>query len=196
VLDDLGHNMVDRATTVQWDMTRTNLHACGELGWTQMKSIDPLGIEPDSNREFFAVHLADFTSPVDSLKLSSQHFGVLIAADATGVDVAAISHLAAKLLSLGCVYICTWGPDCSRVHDIFDEESFDIEPGTMTTWHDNESLDEALWFFAFAAFPDDAYAKTCSSALAISIGNSSWEEQIRRRLANLDELNRDIVGEG
>jgi hypothetical protein len=65
----------------------------------------------------------------------------------------------------------------------------------MTTWHSEESLDEALWFFVSAAFPDDGYSYTCRSGLAISVGRSDWDEQIQRRLADLDSLTKDIADE-
>jgi hypothetical protein len=42
------------------------------------------------------------------------------------------------------------GPDCERVHDIIDEVIVNRNPGEtdedviMTTWHDDEALNEAL----------------------------------------------------
>jgi hypothetical protein len=62
----------------------------------------------------------------------------------------------------------------------------------MTTWHEEDSLDEALWFLVSRAFPDDGYQNTSRSALAISIGYPAWDEQIRRRLADVAALARDI----
>ncbi len=158
-----------------------------------MTNLEPVGRMMNGKREFFALHLANFSSLPTSLPLSSPHFVALLAADATGTDSAAITDLGRQLLSAGCVYFCTWGPDCERVHDIFDEECFEVEPVIMTTWHSGETLDEALWFFAFTAFPDSRYEGTCTSALAISIGNTTWEQLIRRRLSNLEELDRDVV---
>lgn len=121
-------------------------------------------------------------------------FTVLLAADTTGAEVSVLAGFARKLLQAGCVYFCAWGPDCERVHDIFDEMCFEVAPVIMTTWHSDESLDEALWFFLKGAVPDDRYGEPTVSALTISVGRLEWDEQIRRRLADLPSLDRDVVG--
>ena len=58
--------------------------------------------------------------------------------------------------------MCAWGPASSGLDDLFDYATFLPELGTplaftlMTTWHDKESLEEALWFaFYNATAPDD-----------------------------------------
>lgn len=123
-------------------------------------------------------------------------FIAFLAADAEDVEPAVLAGFARKLLQAGCVYFCAWGADCERVHDVFDEGCFDVEPVIMTTWHSNESLDEALWFFLKGAVPDDQYCEPTLSALAISVGRPEWDEQIRRRLADIPSLDRDVVGDG
>ena len=61
-----------------------------------------------------------------------------------------ISDIANWALDQGAVYVCVWGPDCERVHDIIDEVIVNRNPGEtdedviMTTWHDDEALNEAL----------------------------------------------------
>lgn len=52
----------------------------------------------------------------------------------------------------------------------------------MTTWHDNEPLSEALWFFANAAFPDERFAPDCTDWVAVAVGNESWEREFREQL--------------
>ena len=62
------------------------------------------------------------------------------------------------MLEQGIAYLCVWGTDCERVHDLFDLERMPDEPKgrvVMTTWHSKESLSEALWFFANCVEPDD-----------------------------------------
>ena len=110
-----------------------------------------------------------------------------------GVDGAVLAEFSRRLLRAGCVYFCVWGEDCERVHDVFDGECLDIDPVIMTTWHSKESLDEALWFSVFNAFPDDGYWDTTRAELAISIGRPDWDEHIRTRLADLDALTRDVA---
>ena len=66
----------------------------------------------------------------------------------------------------------------------------------MTTWHDQESLDEALWFFLNCAFPATDYEDSCRAELVVVIDNENWATQLKARLADQDALNRDVVGEG
>jgi hypothetical protein len=158
-----------------------------------MPQVQHIGHAETNERELFSLSSPDFASLPDFISLPTRHFAALLAADATGVDAAVLADFARRLLRAGCVYFCVWGPDCERVHDIFDEECFEVEPVIMTTWHEEESLDEALWFFVSCAYPDDGYRNTSRSALVISIGKPGWHEQICRRLADLESLAREVV---
>jgi len=119
---------------------------------------------------------------------TSLNFGLLLAMDAQSVDRGQIEHLAEKMADKGLAYLCAWGPDCERVHDIFDEIEVqrDLEQENdnviMTTWHSDESLEESLWFFVNSAFPDSAYERTCKDWVVAPIGNNEWEQMIRAAL--------------
>jgi hypothetical protein len=63
----------------------------------------------------------------------------------------------------------------------------------MTTWHSDETLDQALWFFAFNATPDETYVNAGTGKVAICIGNNVWHMSIQDRLLNLEELDRDVT---
>jgi hypothetical protein len=157
-----------------------------------MSQVQHIGRAAISDSELFALSAPDFASLPDSISLPTSHFVCLVAANSTSVDAAVLKELSRKLLRAGCVYFCAWGPDCERLHDIFDEECFEVDPVIMTTWHEEDSLDEALWFFVSCAYPDDGYQDTTKSALAISIGTPAWDEQIRSRLADVGAFARDI----
>ena len=159
-----------------------------------MSQIHHIGSADGFERELFSIFLADFASMPELDSFSSKHFVAFLASDAVGLEVAVLSEVVRKSLNAGCVYFCAWGSGCERLHDIIDEECFDMDPVIMTTWHSNESLDEALWFFIRNCRPDDAYVDTTKNSLAISIGNSGWEMQIKHRLMNLDSLDRDVAG--
>jgi len=69
---------------------------------------------------------------------------------------------ARQWVDAGVGYMCAWGPASTELDDLFDYASFLPELGTplaftlMTTWHDKETLEEALWFaFYNAIAPDD-----------------------------------------
>jgi len=94
--------------------------------------------------------------------------------DARSIDSGQIGELAEKMADKGLAYLCVWGPDCERVHDIFDEIEVqrDLEPTDdnviMTTWHSAESLEESLWFFVNCAFPAEAYEQSCKEWIVCS----------------------------
>jgi hypothetical protein len=58
------------------------------------------------------------------------------------------------LVQSGCFYMMAWGRDCTLWHDAVDwaslvKNNYEIKSDDdliMTTWHDDESLDEVLWF--------------------------------------------------
>ena len=153
-------------------------------------SSPPLHLGQDNlARELFLVSLDSWNQWPRGLNLPSDHFCVLLAGDASSADADAIGSLADAALDDGCVYLCAWGPDCDRVHDLFDlkivERSIAAEtpksPPVMTTSHRAETLDEATEFLINAAWPDDAFAETCRSALIAVVGSSEWIAAIRRR---------------
>lgn len=58
------------------------------------------------------------------------------------------------LVSSGCRYMLAWGKDCSSWDDTVDEanlERFDYgdisdEETVVTTWHEDDDLEEVFWF--------------------------------------------------
>jgi len=146
------------------------------------------------NRQGFVIlNLPDFQSFPTLFGLSVPHFVVFLAADFTGVEPVTIADLGARLVRHGCVYFCIWGQDCERAHDIIDESCIAIEPVIMTTWHSDESLDQALWLFAFNAYPDETYMNAATGKVAICIGNNRWYRSIQDRLLNLEKLDYDVT---
>jgi hypothetical protein len=57
----------------------------------------------------------------------------------------------------------------------------------LTTWHPNDRLDEALWFWLHAAWPDSAYEQTCTAWLAVAEEKEGWS---KRTLGWLKRQNR------
>jgi hypothetical protein len=110
--------------------------------------------------------------------------------DATAVSNRVLLERAEQLLMRGAVYICAWGPDCERVHDCFDRvivdkklDCADERQVIMTTWHRNEPLKEAVWFFRYCAHPTEAYAPDCTHWIALTIGNHAWADQIEEEIS-------------
>ena len=123
-----------------------------------------------------------------SLVAPSARFVVFIAADTTREPGPELVDLAAAILERGATYVCCWGPDCSRFHDCFGEADVyrhldhDEDRVIMTTWHDDDPLEEAAWFALHSAFPDEGYAEGTGSVLLVTVGNREWHEQLGKYL--------------
>jgi hypothetical protein len=119
---------------------------------------------------------------ITAVPLPTDFIIMLIAADATNIPTETISRVAEHLLASRLVYLCAWGADCERVHDIFDEvhvgdASIESTFTLMTTWHADEPLEEAAWFFLNCAFPSDAPVQT-ASYVAVAVGHPEWAAAI------------------
>ena len=149
-----------------------------------MVMLEKLGFDEPSARNLFALSLETPESFPDGLTLSSPRFVCLLAWDLRDVDIERITELAAKLLNAGAVYVCAWGPDCERVHDVVDKVRNGPNPPpivdrvVMTTWHSKEPLAEAIWFTLRSTNPDEGYAEGCDSTLGVTIGNLGWHDEI------------------
>lgn len=114
-------------------------------------------------------------------------FALLLATDATKHSDEQILDAAMKIVPMGLTYLCAWGPDCNRVHDIFDRIIVSLEEMAespfqkliMTTWHDDEPLSEAVWFLQFCAWPAEAQKPTDFDCIGISVSNSLWCNKIK-----------------
>ena len=154
-----------------------------------------IGLDPISNREIFHISLDSSTTAFDVSCLAGQQFVCLLVMDATGTPVAELRQLCSHLLNGGCAYLCTWGPGCEQVHDLMDEEIVGPNPPktdrgcVMTTWHEDESLEDALAFLLDSGWPYDAYAtKGCNAALIVTVGADDRAAQIE----NLSERVRTV----
>jgi len=158
-----------------------------------MHQLRSIGKESVSERELFVMPVPDVAALPERMSLPSPHFVAVLALDASEVPDDAIQQLAKNLLSSGCAFFTAWGPDCERVHDLFDSVANSYEPVIMTTWEHDEPLDEAIWNFLYVTHPDEGYWDTCRSSVAITVGNADWSTQVERRLRDMDSLNRDVV---
>jgi hypothetical protein len=164
-------------------------------------SLEKIGFDKVSERSLF---LLSAERPVDladiQIMTGSRYFVAFIAWDSCNASASEMASLARMLLDAGCVYFCCWGPGCERIHDVIDEEyardglSVESDDSTiMTTWHNNESLEEAIWFPLDVAFPDDRFFEECRSVVAVCIGSRSWATQITTALKNPRALVARVV---
>jgi hypothetical protein len=161
-----------------------------------------IGTDEISKRALLLLHADTPAEMPVQFVAGSKHFVSLLAWDTRAVEAADIAHVARVLLNAGCVYFCCWGPGCERVHDIIDEEYVgdgtnvnDDDSTIMTTWHTEESLEEATWFALNVAFPDDRFFDSCKAVISICIGNPQWKVSLERMLANPHALTARVVTE-
>lgn len=63
------------------------------------------------------------------------------------------------IVDAGCLYALCWGKDCALWDDSIDSENLEAhdwrlppnDKNVVTTWHDNESISEVIWFSLNAA---------------------------------------------
>jgi hypothetical protein len=118
-------------------------------------------------------------------------FCLLLALDAGSVSQVALARAAKAALASGLVYLCAWGPGCELVHDCFDWAIVDFEmigaremsedDTVVTTWHVDESLEDAAEYFRDVAVPTDGYA-SCDLWLAAAVGRPDWAVRLRASL--------------
>ena len=120
-----------------------------------------------------------------SIDIPERAFVSLVVWDAEGIPDETVMEVVGTLLDSGAQYVCTWGTDCERVHDLVDASAFDVaadydvDPAVMTTWHDDEPLQEAVDFFLTNATPDEAFEGKCTGAVAVVIGSDEYAETVR-----------------
>ena len=89
------------------------------------------------------------------------------------------------LVASGCLYMMAWGKECSSWDDSVDWaniEKFDFsdipdEFFVMTTWHENESVEEVFWFAKNCTYHD--YLDTENhNALILHISSENKEKEL------------------
>ena len=93
-----------------------------------MGAIEKLGYDSISKRDLFVLEIPSSAHLPADLSLTTPRFVCFIAWDARNASVDEISRVAVCLLRQGAVYVCAWGPNCERVHDIIDEEHVGPSP--------------------------------------------------------------------
>jgi hypothetical protein len=146
------------------------------------------------DRELYLATIDDVRAWPVLLERPRHNFIVLTAIDATQLSDAELTTFAKKVLDQGCQWACTWGPDGGRVEIGFDLAQVDAEiAGTpypdhvVTTSHEDESLDDALCFALFNAFPD------VDAPSLLVIADPKWSSQIERRLSDSERLTADVL---
>lgn len=153
--------------------------------------LETLTLEPTFERTVLFARMATLADwPSDRPEGLGERFVGFVALDARRISHAELLEFAAKLMEHGLAYLVAWGRDCERVHDTFDEVSIARDDFVMTTWHDDEPLDEAAYFALVDAWDEEREHDTI---LAITAGDEALAEELRRLLCDPSRLIRDVL---
>jgi len=128
------------------------------------------------NRRRFCLVEIESIDDLQWLEPRSQHFGLMTAIGLVGVSEKTLQNAADLLVHRGLAYLNAWGTDCERWHDIVDRADVDhltalgVYPNgdwdpIMTTWHEGESLEDAVWDFRYTGIASGHYEQDCSDGI-------------------------------
>lgn len=126
----------------------------------------------ESNPDLWLISAESFNNVLEHLTHSSPRFALFTAMDLTAGEVEASRSSVNKMVNRGLAYFCAFGENCEALHDCLDhayvvQTTMNPEPDAnsvlMTTWHSDDTLEEALWFFLYTALPAGRYAQGCEN---------------------------------
>lgn len=97
------------------------------------------------------------------------------------------------LVRSGCLYMMSWGVNCVEFHDSvdcanieeFDKEEIPVDKFVLTTWHDDEPLEEVLWFAQHSAHHEAIKQKRI---LLLDVSQQPRENVIMQQLVSSFDL--------
>ncbi len=158
-----------------------------------------VGIEQVHGRRLFLARIGEEWQWDDP---GEDRFILFIAADASAASDLEIEGYAFGALASGCEYVCAWGDDCERVHDLFDrvaaERVQELPPvGLISTWHAADTLPEAMYFALVLAHndePEDKRPINVSSPVVLA-AQEKFVAEVRALVADQAELARLLIGD-
>jgi hypothetical protein len=113
-----------------------------------------------------------------------------LAWDAPEIEQEKLIDLFRPLVDGGLAYLCAWGDQCEAVHDAVDMcvvekklQAGEADYLLMTTWHAEEPLEEATWFFKMLAIPSENHLFADFGRFAVAVGNPGWAQEMDRYLS-------------
>ena len=159
--------------------------------------LKPVGHDIQTGRDLYVMDLNSINHARNALRPMTAPFSCLVLWHAANEHADDIGVLAQSVLHAGATYICCWGTNCSRVHDIFDEthvwRTLDCpEPTTIvTTWHENDSLAEVISFALNTAQSADTTLSTPLVALCVKAHDLVTE--VKRAFGDLEGFRRSLA---
>ena len=162
-----------------------------------MIEVRQLAHDSSTNRSLHVLSVPS-ASDIPTLHLSSDFIIALLVWDSVGSTEEELLAVGKSLIESGVVYACCWGPGCEAAHDAIDHADRGSDRPDdavlMTTWHDNEPLSEALWFFLNTAIPTEPYVEGCRASIAIVVDNEAWADECVEALSHPREFTKRVLG--
>lgn len=146
-------------------------------------------LEPD---EYKVIAVKSWREATADVVAPGRKFLLFVAADVGAADAADLVDWATPLVLGGCRGMAAWGANCTLVDDAFDwavvweeiQQDRELEL-VMTTWHDKDSLEEALWYF-LRSMPQVSAPELGDrySMVAVVEDRGDWLERVRAAFAD------------
>ena len=146
-------------------------------------------------------HLANFNE-LRKITFPSPHTILLVAANFEPVSSKELADTASELIASGAAYFCAWGENCAEAETIWETAATRLDSKkafgyhSVTTSHEDETLEEAIWYALNCAFVDEHITESCSVVL-ISIDQPEWQntiDNIREDPAGFNERSLEDAG--
>lgn len=143
-------------------------------------------------------HWTEEIENIKEIQFPTECVVLFLCADFSKIPGSDLVDIAKFLMLKGVHYICCWGKECEKGHDCFDEANVilqvdeNFERHVMSTWHSDESLDEALWFCIFNATPDDEFWEKCSTFI-VGVGQAIASNKMSELLDDIESLNERVI---
>lgn len=145
----------------------------------------------------FRCHVSSFYD-LKKIDFPTPHFILLLAANYISINQKEMVDIAAELISKGNACLCAWGDGCTNGDTNWDIAAVESESEkkygffTMTTWHEDVSLEEAVWYALNVAFVDDQIWDSTSVILA-TIENEDWKQEIELICTHPKKFNQRLL---
>ena len=159
-------------------------------------------IKKINNKDFFGRDIIYvFVNEIEKFDLTkitiTAKYFTLFISNTLSLDIDIFFNKAKELLKAGLVYMCAWGNECEKIHDLFDDANVILEVDeeikpliegnvVMTTWHENDTLQDAIEFFLMNTSPTEQFYDECKTSIVLQVGHSS---EIDKMINYLEDQN-------
>ena len=143
-------------------------------------------------RPFAVIDVPSLAGWPEQVPFQGQRFSLLLVLDETDLRAEGSegwSRFEDLVISQGIAYFSAWGPQCEVAHDLMDEILIANEvirkqpkPFFMTSWHEDESLEDALFFLRHCAICLEHQDVDNAPGLVAVIDAPELAQQARRYL--------------